>query len=345
MQSFYFYHQHLEKVSRSFSLCISHLTSPAKEWVALSYLLLRVIDTVEDLNWEDDLAQSTAFDVLKLFLMKIPSEKQFSAWFDCFPEQIPLDEKNLIRDLPLLLHDKNQLPDEIKQELITTMMQMIDGMEYFLRHYKLKNTVTFPSLIVTNQYCFFVAGIVGKLLSRIFTYLIPNFKWTNGLLNQSFHFGLFLQKINILKDHINDEEEGRCYIASREHLRQSLVINAQHALAYIKSIPVIDGRAYRLFCAWSLFIGLASLKWLDKNWQLQQQKYKIKSKETYYLVNQISQLIDDNQALEHLFNDYLPEQKITVSIYGQQPTMSSWFYNIYHDDAPVDWCALGMIEV
>ncbi len=345
MQSFYFYHQHLEKVSRSFSFCISQLTSPAKEWVALSYLLLRVVDTIEDLKWSDVQAQHDAFELLKLFLKNTPSEQQVADWLKYFPEQIPLDEKNLILDLVLLLNDKNQLPDKIKHELTNTIIQMVDGMEYFLRHYKFKNTVTFPSLITTNQYCFFVAGLVGKLLSRIFTYLTPDFKWSNELLNQSFHFGLFLQKINILKDHVNDEEEGRHYIASREDLRESLVFNSQHALDYIKSIPVLDGRSYRLFCAWSFFIGLASLKWLDKNWQMQQQKYKIKSKETYYLVNQISQIIDDNQALEQLFKHYFPVQRINASFYGHAQQMPSWFQNIYFDEqASIDWFALGMIE-
>ncbi len=327
-------------------MCISQLTSPAKEWVALSYLLLRVVDTIEDLNWSHESTQYDAFKHLKLFLITAPSKQQFSDWLDLFPELIPLSEKNLILDLPLLLHDKNQLPDKIKHELTNTIIQMIDGMEYFLRHYRIENTVIFPSLVTTNQYCFFVAGLVGKLLSEIFTSLIPGFKWSPILLNQSFHFGLFLQKINILKDHMNDKEEGRHYIASRESLRESLVINAQHALEYIKIIPVLEGRSYRLFCAWSLFIGLASLKWLDKNWQLQQQKYKITSKETCYLMNQIRQLIDDNQALEQLFMDYLPEQKRARECYGQEQQIPTWFQNIYLDDSEsIDWSALGMTEL
>jgi Squalene/phytoene synthase len=346
MRSFSFYQQHLEKVSRSFSFCINHLISPAKEWVALSYLLLRVVDTIEDLNWHDNEAQFNSFELLKLFLIKTPSEKELSAWVCQFPVNISLAEKNLIMDLSFLLEDMKHLPDEIKHELTHTILQMIDGMRYFISQHKLLDRVTFSSLITTNQYCFFVAGIVGKLLSKIITYLIKDYKWTTSLLNQSFHFGLFLQKINLLKDKMNDETAGRYYISSRNSLRASLVINAQHALLYLKNIPVVHGRSYRLFCAWSLFIGLASLKWIDKNWNLQQEQYKIKSKETYYLVKQVSELIDDNHALEKLFNSYLPESNNKIQFNDDyQVQMPGWFHSIYpHEHASIDWLALGMIE-
>ena len=198
MQPFSFYHQHLDKVSRSFSFCINELSSPAKEWVALSYLLLRIVDTIEDSSWLNEKEQYEAFQHIKLFLKKPPSEKKFLSWLSRFPEQLPASEQALLADLPLLLLDINQLPFEIKQALIQTTHQMIDGMIHFV-FWSQKHGSLSDSLITTNQYCFFVAGIVGELLSFIFTYLIPDFQLTRAVLNQSIHFGLFLQKINLLK--------------------------------------------------------------------------------------------------------------------------------------------------
>jgi len=213
------------------------------------------------------------------------------------------------------------------------------GMSHFLAEYKTEIKLVLPSLTATNQYSFFVAGIVGELLTHIFIYLLPDFEWTDSLLNQAIHFGLFLQKINILKDKNEDEAAGRFYVASREQLRESLVPNAQQALCFIKAIPIISGRKYRLFCAWSLFIGLASLKWIDKNWQ-RQSNYKISTRETKFLLQQIRQLIDDNPALETLFKRYLPEGANTP-IQQEDCSLPEWFKAIYSND--IDYSALGLL--
>ena len=183
---------------------------------------------------------------------------------------------------------------------------------------------------------------MGKLLSQIFTYLISDFKWTACLLNQSVHFGFFLQKINLLKDKMDDEASGRYFVPPGTSLHDSLVINAHHALAYLINIPVIPGRPYRLFCAWSMFIGLASLKWLDQKGQ----GNKIKPRETYYLVNQINLLIDDNRALEKLFNSYLPEQyKESQRTHSESiKQIPTWFKTIYDEEQdPINWFELGVI--
>ncbi|HAT7922447.1 TPA: peptide ABC transporter substrate-binding protein [Legionella pneumophila] len=341
MRSFSFYYQHLENVSRSFSFCISQLTSPAKEWVALSYLLLRVADSIEDAKWQDLQTQSDSFAAFKSFLVQTPANDQFTKWLSSFPSQLPLGEKQLLCAVPLLLEEKDNLPESIKQSVIKTILQVVDGMHYFLNHYHMEGKIVFPSLVTTNQYCFFVAGLVGKLLSHIFTDLLSNFKWTASLLNQAFHFGFFLQKINLLKDKVDDETSGRYFISSENSLRESLVIHAHHSLAYVKSIPIIEGRPYRLFCAWSLFIGLASLKWLDKYGHRQ----KIKPRETYYLVNQINLLIDDNRALEKLFNSYLPGQYEEGSCYASESTkkIPNWFKKIY--DGEMDSLTLFDLDI
>lgn len=340
MRQFSFYYQHLERVSRSFSFCISQLTSPAKEWVALSYLFLRIVDSIEDANWHEMQAQNNSFATLKSFLIEKPSNEQFIKWLARFPAQLPSEEKLLLCDLPLLLEDKDKLPAPIKNAMIKTIVQMIDGMQHFLNHYTVEDRIIFPSLATTNQYCFFVAGIVGKLLSQIFTYVIADFKWTAELLNQSFHFGFFLQKVNILKDKIDDEANGRFFVSPGTNLHESLAINAHRSLAYIKSIPIVAGRPYRLFCAWSMFIGLASLRWLDQNGQ----GSKIKPRETYYLVNQITLLIDDNQALEKLFHSYLPRQESQDTHSTSAMQIPSWFKSIYdQEQEAISWFELGVV--
>ena len=109
MQPLDFYHQHLEKVSRSFSFCIMQLTSPAREWIALSYLLCRIIDTIEDSVWPDNQSQTIAFQRLECFLETTPSEAEFHLWFGDLPKNIVAHEQRLLADLRVLLHDKNKL--------------------------------------------------------------------------------------------------------------------------------------------------------------------------------------------------------------------------------------------
>ena len=321
MQTLSFYQHHLDQVSRSFSFCIMQLLSPAKEWIALSYLLCRVADTIEDSVWPDSRQQTHAFQQLKLFLNEAPSESEFLIWRDSFPACIPLEEKALLADLPLLLADLYSLPDNIRAQIIHTVSCMIDGMQDVLTQYKTQNTLSLPSLMATNQYCFFVAGIVGELLTHIYAHLIPEFTCSDERLTRSVHFGLFLQKINILKDQRSDELAGRFYVADRPALRDSLIENAREALLYIQSIPLAAGRTYRIFCAWSLFIGLASLTWIDKS-HATNEEYKISSRETSHVMDQVKDMIDDNLALGRLFERYMPPSLPRRVGPGPQPTRS-----------------------
>jgi hypothetical protein len=225
---------------------------------------------------------------------------------------------------------------------------MTAGMQHFLTHHTTNNQLTLPNITITNQYCFFVAGIIGELLTDIFSYLIPEFIKSEIMINQSLHFGLFLQKVNMLKDKANDELAGRCYMSSRSELRASLLAHAQESIQYIVAIPIIAGRNYRLFCAWSLFIGLASLKWIDKAWETQK-FYKISQDETRHIIHQLTQLIDDNHALLLLFKQYMPESghiQVREKYSTTHLTLPQWFSDIYNNDAQtkVNHYSLGTVS-
>ena len=50
-------------------------------------------------------------------------------------------------------------------------------------------------------------------------------------------------------------------------LLASLRENGEGSLAYLLSLPV-EEKGYRTFCAWSLFLGAASLSWIEKRFEL-----------------------------------------------------------------------------
>ena len=60
MSEIAYYQPHLDRVSRSFAFCIARLEGEMREWVSLSYLLCRLLDTVEDAPWADPRAPHRA---------------------------------------------------------------------------------------------------------------------------------------------------------------------------------------------------------------------------------------------------------------------------------------------
>jgi hypothetical protein len=113
------------------------------------------------------------------------------------------------------------------------------------------------------------------------------------------HFGLFLQKINILKDQLIDEREGRNLVPSRLLVRESLKTDAQAALDYVLKIPLAL-KGYRFFCAVALFLGTASLPYIEKSFQ-EKSSNKISRLKALALFTRIERAIEDNQALSQLY--------------------------------------------
>src|SRR5712691_3338572 len=103
MRSHEFYQYHLDAVSRSFALCIPQLASPFRERVALSYLLLRVLDTVEDAPFANKLVQQRQFEVFRGFLRKPPRTAAVDAFRAAFPALLTDAERELLEVTGVLL--------------------------------------------------------------------------------------------------------------------------------------------------------------------------------------------------------------------------------------------------
>lgn len=158
--------------------------------------------------------------------------------------------------------------------------------------------VRLKSLRELNQYCFFVAGIVGEAL----TDLLDEAAFIRTENTVGGHaFGLFLQKINVLKDQYKDEAEGRFFVANRAEVIESLLVDAKLAFEYIMNIPV-EQRGYRKFCAWSYFLGLATLPLLLMQTP-EQLEPKLDRDMVTGLFTMINVKIDSNEQLLRLYFD------------------------------------------
>lgn len=340
MEKSEFYQMHLDQVSRSFAFCIAQLKNPLKEWVGLSYLLFRALDTIEDAPWENPESKKLSFDQ---FHDCLNGHQQYE-WTSLLPSKIPDIEKKLMKNLPKLIQDFLELPAPIQQTIKKSLIMMSLGMQQFANQTH-QGQIRLKNLKEVNQYCFFVAGLVGELLTDLIGALIPKTSMTPEMYFNSFRFGLFLQKINLLKDQHEDEQQGRFLVPNREELLSSLKQDSEGAIDYILQMPVTQ-KEYRLFCAWSLFLGLSSLPWIENSF-IKKLLEKIPRPVTQALLSKIELIIHDNQALIQLFKESTQKLRVANSApkpVHQEVSQSQWLTHIYQGQLSIEQLSrLGVI--
>jgi len=312
MKPIEFYQAHLDAVSRSFALCIPQLSPPFREQVALSYLLFRVLDTVEDASFSDQRIQARQFETFRRFLRERPPREEIDRFREAFPPSLSDGERALLADAEALIDDAHELPAPVRAVILSGLDRMAQGMALYAMR---PSPLRLLDLEDVNRYCCFVAGIVGELLTRL---------WALGggdppSLLQAYRFGLFLQKVNILKDQAEDEEAGRFFVPDRRELLASLRSDAEGALSYLVALPRSE-RGYRTFCAWSLMLGAASLAAMDGGARFARvasregaqaaatnDPRESRRAQTLALFGRTAELIEDDAALRQQFADLMPE--------------------------------------
>jgi hypothetical protein len=260
-------------------------------------LLCRILDTIEDAQWVDFAAQARAFSEFDHFIDAAPVAEAIDTWRACFPTGLPEGELILLRDAERIFSDFHSWPAEMRVPVGRLILSMSAGMRHYMKKKAAAGRLRLTGAADVNRYCFFVAGLVGEILVR----LTGRFSSENvDRLKDAFRFGLFLQKVNLLKDQRGDEEWGRFLVPSRPKLLSSLLSDAEGAIRFLTDLPERE-KGFRLFCAWSLFLGLASLPWI----QLAESEgltRKISREETAQLLELVEERIQDNGALRELFD-------------------------------------------
>ena len=290
MRRFDFYQAHLDAVSRSFALCIPQLPAPFREQVALSYLLLRVLDTVEDAPFSDRLLQARQFDAFRRFLREKPSPERIEQFRGGFPAALTEGERALLADTDAFLDDAYDLQPAVRAAMFDPIDRMAEGMALYAKR---PGGVRLVDLEDVVRYCCIVAGLVGELLTRLWALEGD----APPKILDAYHFGLFLQKVNILKDQAEDEAAGRFFVPDRRELLSSLRADAEGALEYLTRLPR-QARGYRTFCAWSLMLGAASLA--------QDGARESRRLQTLALLGRTAELAQDDKALRRQFAELMP---------------------------------------
>ena len=205
----------LQLVSRTFALNIQVLRGKLHRSILLAYLYLRIADTVED-DPDMNVFKTGELETEKIrtFVAALPE-----SWHGSEDPNKDLCSKSEVV-VPLL----KSLPKNYQKPVCNVVIEMCGGMAKFaLRQEAALSSgwFTLESVADLDEYCYYVAGIVGKLLTNLFaadTCLIGNARKAE-MQKLDVSFGLALQVANIVKDCVEDcrfrcspcrSDEGAC---------------------------------------------------------------------------------------------------------------------------------------
>jgi farnesyl-diphosphate farnesyltransferase len=262
-------------VSRSFALVIRCLPRRLDDAVMVSYLLCRIADTIEDSlrPVEEKRRMLAGFAAsLESGRPEVPPESEY-----------PPVYRRLMRHVPDVLTAFRTFDPHVRTLIGERVSEMCRGMSGWTD----RKIVTIPD---QNDYCYYVAGLVGKLLTDLFHaygHVTPREKAQLDV--HAVEFGLALQKVNIIRDVRADLEDDRCYwpseVMGRHGVNAETILRPENvsraieamdelvadqwtylraALRYITLLPMTQLRV-RMFCAIPLFMAVATARTCQGN--------------------------------------------------------------------------------
>lgn len=261
------------EVSRTFDAALQKLSGDLKRHVQIGYLMCRIPDTIEDsghlsgqqkhdlLNKYREVLEAPDQKTVKEFVGEVfeqleenverPEVGEYGALTDrdnrhrigeigghSYASDEELSYWDLVKNTQLVTHAFQTFEPEVKEQITEAVDEMSQGMaNYAKRAYENGNKgITIKDMDDLEDYCHYVAGTVGELLTDIFSH---HRDMPNELEEHSEDFGQFLQTVNIIKDPVEDlEEESAKFIPEEampgskghEDLEQALVQGNAHQL-------------------------------------------------------------------------------------------------------------------
>jgi len=255
----------LSSVSRTFALTIPLLPATIEKVVGNTYLLCRIVDTIEDaaeLNPHTKQKLSQFF--LDAVLGKMPVEFFVEPCLKALDNYGNQDELDLITNTPTVLRILHTCSQDDRAAVGRCVSIMSEGMSYF--HGK-QTQAGLQNLQEFEKYCYVVAGVVGELLTTIFSNHSAEFaKRIKGHEELAIAFGQALQMTNILKDSPEDRARGVSWKPagmSQEQLLKIAYEKLQDSLNYILLIPKGD-LGIRRFCFLAFGLAVMTLSKIAK---------------------------------------------------------------------------------
>ena len=286
----------LPKVSRTFALNISVLRGELKRSILTAYLFCRIVDTVEDAaELDPKIKIRLLLEFSKIIQDPNHRAEALEAWIqDSGVVDGTPNDLDLLSNTARVFRVFDGLPENHQAQIIPSVSEMARGMAYFQGKFDYEGLTLLESEEEVEEYCYYVAGVVGEMLCNLFFQGIPNLSSSSRetMSRTAVSFGLGLQMTNISKDVVVDRGRGWSYIPrsyitdaglsveefnSGQDVEKDLLIlerllhkttgHLNDALAYTLAIPKSEP-TIRLFCIWPLWMAMETVAVLRNNREL-----------------------------------------------------------------------------
>jgi farnesyl-diphosphate farnesyltransferase len=278
------YQEHiLPAVSRTFALTIPELPPALRTAVTNAYLLCRIADTIED---EPALSPSASLHFLQRFVGVLYGGEPAAALAqDLVPQlssQTLQAEAELVANMERVVRVTNQLDAQQRFAIQRCVEVMCGGMHQFQQTASLRGV---PRQTDMDDYCYYVAGVVGQMLTELFCGYHPHVGRQRAALHElDVSFAQGLQMTNILKDVWEDRARGACWLPQEVFSRHGIDLgqlaperadvrfdaamrelvgvahaHLRNALEFTLLIPGKEA-GIRRFCLWALGMAILTLR-------------------------------------------------------------------------------------
>jgi farnesyl-diphosphate farnesyltransferase len=268
--------QHLQGVSRTYAILIPMLPGGLADAVGVAYLLMRIVDTLED---DPRLSPSERLRHLSLLEAALDADAGCApdtAAVGCVPGRtlhglgVSKDERELMHATPEVFARVDALDPEYRAPVCACARAMSAGVRRLIVR-SAERRLPYPAVrdaAELREYCYYVAGVVGEMLCAVMAHFL-RLPALLRLQDVAVELGIGLQLVNILKDALQDSQQGRRYLplaaggavahaeiytAVLQEARQSL----RRGIEFVVALPA-SARELRSFCGLPIAWGAMTL--------------------------------------------------------------------------------------
>lgn len=280
--------QILPHVSRTFALTIPQLPEGLRSAVTCAYLLCRIADTIED---EPALSPPETLAFLQRFSAALAGQGEPGPLAREIERRLSdrtlATERDLVANMERVIRVLERLNEPQRAAIRRCVELMCGGMPRFQFSASLRGLARSSDL---DDYCYFVAGVVGEMLTDLFCDYSPEIAHHRAALSGlAASFAQGLQMTNILKDVWEDRSRGACWLpqevftphgvdlaqlssepfdprfgAGFRELLGTAHAHLRNALDYTLLIPA-DETGIRRFCLWAIGLAVLTLRKIEHN--------------------------------------------------------------------------------
>jgi farnesyl-diphosphate farnesyltransferase len=280
--------QILPHVSRTFALTIPQLPPALSIPVTSAYLLCRIADTIED---EPALSAPETLAFLQRFSAVVAGTGEPAALArdleHRLSERTLPTERDLVSNMDRVVRVTSSLGEAQHAAIKRCVELMCYGMPRFQFNASVKGLAKSGDL---DDYCYYVAGVVGEMLTDLFCDYSPEIARHGASLNAlAASFAQGLQMTNILKDVWEDRSRGACWLPQEVFARYGVDLaqvsnenkdprfssgmaelvavahaHLRNALDYTLLIPGKE-KGIRRFCLWAIGLAVLTLRKIAHN--------------------------------------------------------------------------------